>query len=102
MVIISIFRLVVTNLKDNNTSEFDNVEILCLTSQSTALIEQRLTKLFVKFEQIKTQLSKNIRLSLHQRFRLLAHHCQHRSDSKQIVFLAMQLADYAYKLPERM
>ncbi len=75
---------------------------MCLTSQSTALIEERLTKLFFKFEKIKNQLSMNIRLSLQRRFSLLAHQCKHRSDSKQIVFLAMQLADHAYKLPERM
>jgi hypothetical protein len=65
-------------------------------------IEQYLTELITKFEITKSQFSPDIRRSLRQRFTNLAEQCEKLNTSKKVIILAMNLADHAYKLPERM
>lgn len=85
-----------------DTIELTNLEMLCHTNQNMTSIEQHLTNLLIKFEINKSKFSSNNRRLLRQRFTNLAEQCQNRNTSKEIISLAMTLADHAYKLPERM
>jgi hypothetical protein len=96
------FRLANRELKSNDTIELNDIEMLCHSNQSMASIEQYLTNLLTKFEIHKSQFLPNTRVSLRQRFTQLADQCQKQKASKKIVSIAMELADHAYKLPERM
>ena len=79
-----------------------NIEMLCDVDQSMQSIEQDLTYLLMKFDIVKSQFSSHARRSLRQRFSHLAEQCQKRNAPKQIVSLAINLADHAYKMPDRM
>jgi len=81
--------------------EFIDIETLCQTNQPRVIIEDRLSYLLAEFKKRKSQFSVIMRRALRQRFTYLAEQCQKRNDTKQIIFLAMSLADHAYKLPER-
>ena len=89
------------SLKNNNTIQLTNLEMLCHNNQSMINIEQYLINLLMKFEINKSQFSSTIRVSLRQRFSDLAQQCQKQNASKQVISLIMKLADHAYKLPER-
>jgi hypothetical protein len=95
-----IFRLANVNLRTNDSIELTNVEMLCHINQTMTNIEQQLTNLLAKFEIKKSQFSSNDRRLLRQYFIHLAKQCQNRNATKEIVSLAGQLADHAYKLPE--
>jgi hypothetical protein len=64
-------------------------------------IEQQLRNVLINFEISKSQLSSTTRLSMRQHFSHLAEQCRKQNGTKKVVSLVMQLADHAYKLPER-
>jgi hypothetical protein len=90
------------SLINNNIIELTNLERLCDNNQNMTSIEQHLTSLLLKFEINKSKFSSNNRRLLRQRFSHLAEQCQNRNGSKEVISLAMKLANHAYKLPERM
>jgi hypothetical protein len=96
------FRLANQALKNDDTIELNNIEMLCHSNRSMASIEQYLTYLLTKFEIHKSQFLPNARVSLRRRFTQLAEHCRIQNASNQILSIALKLADHAYKLPERM
>ncbi|CAF2817658.1 unnamed protein product [Rotaria sp. Silwood2] len=92
--------LVNESLKNNNTIQLIDLEVLCHNNQSMRNIEQYLTNLLIKFEKYKSQLSSVIRVSLRQNFCNLAEQCEKQNASKEVISLIKKLADHAYKLPE--
>jgi len=98
-----IFSLANTSLINNHTIELrSNLEMLCHNNQNMTSIEQYLTDLLIKFKINKSKFSVNSRRLLRKRFSQLAEQCQMQNASKEIILLAIKLADHAYKLPERM
>ncbi len=97
-----LFRLAKERLNNNNTIELTDVEMLCRNNRNMTSIEQYLTELVTEFEITKSRFSPDIRRSLRQRFTNLAQQCEKLNASKKVIILAMNLADHAYKLPERM
>jgi hypothetical protein len=96
------FRVANRELKSNDTIELNDIEMLCHSNRSMASIEQYLRDVLTKFEIYKSQFFPITRVSLRQRFTQLAEKCRKQNASEQIVSIAMELADHAYKLPERM
>ncbi|CAF3674779.1 unnamed protein product [Rotaria sp. Silwood1] len=97
-----LWRKILANesLKNNNTIELIDVEMLCHKNQSMRNIARYLINLLRKFERNKSQFSSTIRISLRQRFSNLIEQCQKQHAPKLIILLIMKLADHAYKLPE--
>ena len=90
------------SLINKTNVDLTNIEELCHENPNMKSVEEHLRDLLVKFEICKSKYSAKSRCLLRQRFSNLAEQCQKRNASKEIVSLAMNLADHAYKLPERM
>lgn len=99
--IIFIFRLANESLINNNTIEWNHFEILCRDNQTLDSIRQNLTNFYNEFEKNKGKFSANNRRLLRQRIVQLAEQCQKQNISKDVISFAMELANHAYKLPER-
>lgn len=97
-----IFRLANETSNRNNTLDLTYLATLCDTNQNHANIGQYLRNVLLQLELVKTNYSSNDRRSLRQRFSNLAEQCRKRNVSKDILSFVMQLADRAFKLPERM
>jgi hypothetical protein len=90
------------NVIKNTTIELTHLEMLCDNNQTMSSIRQNVIDLYNEFEKCKSKFSANDRRLLRQRFVQLAARCQKQNASKDIVSFAIELADHAYKLPERM
>jgi hypothetical protein len=87
--------------KHNTSIQLIDLEMLCDNKTTMENIEEQLTNVLINFEISKSQLSSTTRLSMRQRFSHLAEQCRKQNGTKEVVSLVMQLADHAYKLPER-
>jgi hypothetical protein len=65
------------------------------------LLSEHLTKLTIDFGESKVELSSNKRRSLRKHFLILAEQCKELHDFKSAQIIELNLADSAYKLPER-
>lgn len=95
-----VYSLANEALKYNDTFELTDLDVLCDGSLAAANIDHHFNKSFVRFEVLKSRFSINTRCLWRQRFLHLAEHCKKRNGSREIISLAMKLADHAYKLPE--
>ena len=84
-----------------NTIKPTTFQMLCNGNKSMKSVKKDLTKILIKFEVSKSQLSSGERSLMRQHFLDLTQQCEKQKNSKQVVLLAKRLADHAYKLPER-
>ncbi|UJR16564.1 hypothetical protein I4U23_003465 [Adineta vaga] len=88
-----------SNLKKNSRQWFQ-LKPVCNNHDNSTIIESRLHKLVVTFNQNKIYLSSEERRSLRQHFLCLAQQCQTQEDFKSASMIMENLADNTYKLPE--
>jgi hypothetical protein len=74
---------------------------LCSSNNNATLLSEHLTKLTIDFGRSKIGFSLDKRRSLRQHFLLLAEQCKQLHDFKSAQIIELNLADSAYKLPER-
>jgi len=98
---LSILRIANENASDNSTIQWSHLTTLCNSDNNSILLNKLLPKLVFDFDRSKTRLSSDERRSLRQHFLYLADQCKKLKDFKSAKLILLNLADSAYKLPER-
>jgi hypothetical protein len=98
---LSILRIANENASDNSTIQWSHLTTLCNSDNNSILLNKLLAKLVFDFDRSKTRLSSDERRSLRQHFLYLAEQCKKLKDFESAKLILLNLADSAYKLPER-
>lgn len=101
-----IFQLLISSLinessQNNRSFQLTDLHVLYDRNLNKTVIEQHFEELFVRFETQKRHFPSLMRPKWRQQFLDFAEECRKRNLSQEIISFAIQLADHAYKLPER-